>query len=206
MWTSVNLRDTLQPSYLTFDTQELSTASWQAQKCTPPVHKSPGILPLVWSLGLSGLITQPSSVSTRTWFHLHKDIGLDCQHCGAWNKNEIGYWLVSFPGSRVPYKSLGTRLAVDQRHTISDTFPSVFAYCKWTETPWREGLGTRQQLCVHLLQTYSRSQTALLALESSLHSSAVFVIATHSTSHIVHCSYSIARSGHCADWSVVKLW
>ena len=44
---STSLRDTLQPSYLTFDTQELSTASWQAQKCTPPVHKSPGILPLV---------------------------------------------------------------------------------------------------------------------------------------------------------------
>ena len=114
-------------------TQQCQLAS--SEMYTTGSHKSPGILPLVWSLGLSGLITQPSSVSTRTWFHLHKDIGLDCRHCGAWNKNEIGYWLVSFPGSRVPYKSLGMRLAVDQRHTVSDTFPSVFAYCK----AWEQG-------------------------------------------------------------------
>lgn len=34
----------------------LSTVSWQAQKCTPPVHKSPGIIPLVCALDLSGLV------------------------------------------------------------------------------------------------------------------------------------------------------
>ena len=48
--TSVNLREILRQSYLTFEAQELHTASWQAQKHTWPVHRSPGIPLLVYSL------------------------------------------------------------------------------------------------------------------------------------------------------------
>ena len=48
-----SVRVTLEQSYLTFEAQELCTATWQAQKHTLPVDKSPSILPLVYSLVLS---------------------------------------------------------------------------------------------------------------------------------------------------------
>ena len=95
----VNLRVTLEQSYLTFEAQELCTATWQAQKHTLPVDKSPSILPLVYSLVLSDSVFW-CSLNCLAFFGHHywvcdvtcEVIWLECQHCGTWNKNGIGWW------------------------------------------------------------------------------------------------------------------
>ena len=97
---SVNLRVTLEQYYLTFEAQELCTATWQAQKHTLPVDKSPSILPLVYSLVLSDSVfcMQPQLPSflwsplLSMWRHSCEVIWLERQHCGTWNKNGIGWW------------------------------------------------------------------------------------------------------------------
>ena len=91
---SVNLRVTLEQYYLTFEAQELCTATWQAQKHTLPVDKSPSILPLVYSLVLSDSVfcMQPQLPSflwsplLSMWCHSCEVIWLERQHSGAWNK------------------------------------------------------------------------------------------------------------------------